>query len=145
MRAAIIAAERREQMVTAGESFIAETVFSHPSKVDFVRDAMAAGYDVRLQIILVPEELTVARVRTRVANGGHDVPEDRIRARYERLWPLVVEAISAASEVTIYDNSSVTSPYRVLARFMGGQLVTEPVAPWPRWAPAELAQAAGRT
>lgn len=58
---------------------------SHPSKVQLVADAAEAGYLVHLHVIMVPVELTVQRVRERVRRGGHDVPESKIRDRYERL------------------------------------------------------------
>ena len=144
VKAAVAAADRREVFLDAGESFIAESVFSHPSKVEFVRVAVAAGYDVCLHVFLIPEDLAVARVGTRVTNGGHDVPEDRIRSRYERLWPLVVEAIGVVSEATIYDNSSLQHPYVVVARFLLGEPLAAPVAPWPAWTPAVLAETAGQ-
>ncbi len=84
---AAAAAERiRDELVARGESFIAETVASHPSKVDLVRRARAAGYHIHLIVIAVPEEISVARVPMRATDGGHDVPEDKIRSRYRRLW-----------------------------------------------------------
>ena len=44
-------------------SFVTETVFSHPSKVDLVRAAAAAGYQVTLHVVMVPVDLSVARER----------------------------------------------------------------------------------
>lgn len=87
-----LAAAARATYLSARTSFITETVFSHPSKVDLVRDATAAGYHVHLHVILVPEDTTVSRVSHRVAHGGHAVPEEKIRERYQRLWDLVAQA-----------------------------------------------------
>jgi predicted ABC-type ATPase len=64
-----------------------ETVFSHPSKRQLVEAAIDTGYLVSLHVVMVPEGLAVARVAQRVRDGGHDVPEDKIRSRYLRLWP----------------------------------------------------------
>lgn len=136
--AAKSAAERRDELLRSGVSFVAETVFSHPSKVELVRTARDAGYFVHLFIVVVPVDLTAARVRARVANGGHDVPEDRIRARYERLWPLVADAVRLANEAVVYDNSRAKTPFQVIARFADGVPVDAPFAPWPKWAPAVL-------
>jgi hypothetical protein len=88
VEAAALAARRRDEFIANGTSFVAETAFSHPSKVELVRDAKAAGYDIRLHVVVIPVELSVLRVQARVESGGHDVPEDKIRQRHERLWAL---------------------------------------------------------
>ena len=114
-------------------SFIAETVFSHPSKLDLVLRAGAAGYLVTLHVVLVPEELSVARVRLRAEQGGHTVPIAKVRARYRRLWPLLQKAGLAADETVVYDNSRAAAPFRVVARYRNGQ--SELAAAWPQWSP----------
>ena len=88
--AARIASRTRQRLIELHRPFIAETVFSHPSKLELLQAARAGGYYVALHVILVPEELSVSRVAHRVLAGGHDVPEEKIRARYHRIWPLVV-------------------------------------------------------
>ncbi len=133
--AARIAAATREALITRREPFIAETVFSHPSKLDLLRDAGATGYYTALHVVIVPEELAVARVAARVASGGHGVPEEKIRGRYTRLWPLVADAIVLADTATVYDNSRRVGP-RVVADFSHGFSVGDPL--WPNWAPEAL-------
>ena len=134
--AARLAAERRQQLLDEGRSFIAETVFSHESKIDLMRGAVDRGYRVELHVVLIPEELAVARVANRVENGGHEVPEDKIRGRYERLWKHVRDAIKVAHRVVIYDNSSADAPLRKVATYTDGAL--DEAAAWPAWTPAEL-------
>ena len=92
--AAWVAADTRARLIALGRSFIAETVFSHPSKLELIDAARAAGYTVVLHVLLIPEELAVQRVAHRVHAGGHSVPEDKIRERYHRLWALVADAIT---------------------------------------------------
>ncbi len=134
-RASRVAAETRLALMEAGQSFIAETVFSHPSKLELVDAAHAAGYDVFLHVLLVPEELAVARVARRVASGGHPVPEERIRQRYRRLWGLVASAMTRAEAATAYDNSGAEGP-RIVAQLAHGVAVG--AVTWPDWAPVEL-------
>lgn len=133
--AAQVAAETRARLFELREPFIAETVFSHPSKLGLIDAAVAAGYTVALHVVMVPEELAVQRVVHRVASGGHAVPEDKIRQRYERLWPLVVEAIGRADTARVWDNSRHDGPGQV-ALFARGM----PVGPcsWPTWTPQPL-------
>lgn len=81
--AAALAEQVRGRLLADRQSSIAETVFSHSSKVDFVQRAHEAGYRTTLLVLLVPEDGAVARVADRVANDdGHDVPEEKIRSRY---------------------------------------------------------------
>jgi predicted ABC-type ATPase len=133
--AARIAAATRTALIARREPFIAETVFSHPSKLDLLREAAAAGYYTAVHVLLVPEALAVARVAARVAAGGHTVPEEKIRGRYQRLWPLVAEAIVLADTATVYDNSQRKGP-RVVADFSHGFVIGEPL--WPDGAPEAL-------
>jgi predicted ABC-type ATPase len=117
-------------------SFITETVFSHPSKVDLIGRAVAAGYLVELHVMLVPEELAVARVAHRVALGGHTVPEDKVRQRYRRLWELVVQARPLVDRAMFYDNTTSARPFRTVATYERGRLVGTPA--WPAWTPLPL-------
>ncbi|WP_241242547.1 AAA family ATPase [Brevibacterium aurantiacum] len=68
--AARIAERLRREFIAEKRSFISETVFSHPSKVQLVTDAADAGFLVTLHIVMVPVDLTVQRVRERVRRGG---------------------------------------------------------------------------
>lgn len=133
--AARLAAHTRARLIEVGESFIAETVFSHPSKLELIDTAQAAGYTVILHAVLIPEDLAVHRVRHRVAAGGHDVPDRKIRERYQRLWGLVAVAAERADSATFYDNSTTRGP-EILARMVAGFSVGTPS--WPQWAPEEL-------
>lgn len=131
-----LAAEQREALMAERASFITETVFSHESKVDLVRAAVEAGYVMRLHVILVPEDVTVGRVDQRVRAGGHEVPEGKIRERYQRLWALVAEARDLARKTEFYDNSSARTPFRLVATYEDGTLVGD--AHWPSWTPPAL-------
>jgi len=140
--AAALAARTRSALLARGSSFVTETVFSHPSKVELVSEALALGYDVYLRVMVVPVELTVARVRQRVINGGHSVPEDRVRARHARLWAYVRTAAELATNTIVYDNSSIDVPYRPLVRFESGH-PPRAVAVLPDWLPDALRPVTG--
>lgn len=133
--AAQLAAETRAQLIASGLSFIAETVFSHESKLDLIRSARETGYHVVLHVMLVPAELAVRRVAYRVQAGGHDVPEHKIRERYQRLWPLVAQAVSLADRAVLYDNSRPTGPSKIADFFEG---LPSGAATWPDWAPEPI-------
>lgn len=127
---------RREQLMEARRSFVTETVFSHESKVGFVLSASRSGYIVVLHVVIVPEDFAVARVEDRVSNGGHAVPEDKIRSRHRRLWGHVAAAVRIADQSHVYDNTSASTPFRHVAQYRNGLLVRQ--SGWPAWAPPEL-------
>jgi predicted ABC-type ATPase len=133
--AAGIAADTRARLIELQEPFLAETVFSHPSKLELLDAASAAGFHVELHVLLVPEELSVARVAARVASGGHAVPEEKVRGRFHRLWPLVAEAIERADVAHVWDNSGFDGPEEV-ALFASGMAIGPCL--WPAWAPPAL-------
>lgn len=133
--AARIAADTRARLIERGESFIAETVFSHRSKLELLDAAHATDYTVVLHAVLVPEELAVQRVRHRVQAGGHLVPETKIRERYQRLWDLVTAAARRADLTTFYDNSTIRGP-RIVAELASGTVLGSPT--WPTWTPGPL-------
>lgn len=131
--AARIAEARRNEMLEAGRSFATETVFSHPSKLEVIKAARARGYLVVVMHVGVGSpELSVARVRGRTDEGGHDVPEDKIRARYERGQPLIRAAVLKADRGMVFDNSALNQPPRQLLVFAHGRIVQ--AAPrLPQW------------
>jgi predicted ABC-type ATPase len=137
-QAARVAAATRAKLIELGASFIAETVFSHPSKLELIDAACSAGYTIVLHVLLISEDLAVERVRHRVSAGGHDVPENKIRERYQRLWALVATATIRCDSATVYDNSGIEGP-RIVAQVNDGFCVGLPA--WPAWTPDVLRSA----
>jgi predicted ABC-type ATPase len=106
----------RRTMLDEGTSFSFETVMSHPSKVEEMEEARALGFHVTLFFVAVDNpEINVGRVAQRVARGGHDVPTDKIVARYERTMRLLPRAIRAAHRSVIFDNSDLVRDVQQLA------------------------------
>ena len=135
--AAGIAQAIRVRLVNESTSFITETVLSDPigAKVAFLQQAHASAYEVTLIFIgLANPDLSAGRVMARVQMGGHDVPLDKVMARYERTLLNLERAIGLLPQVIVYDNSSADEPYRFLAEFRSGQLHERTHGPIPQWA-----------
>lgn len=130
------AAMQRAELLGERRSFITETVFSHPSKNALIDGALQLGYYVHLHVILVPVELTVQRVTERVRRGGHSVPEQKIRERYDRLWPLIAQARARVDRAEFFDNHLARTAFRLIASYTHGTPVGEP--DWPKWTPRAL-------
>ena len=110
--AALIAENERHRLLDGGQSFCFETVFSHPSKVDFVGAAKAAGFRIRLFYFhLKLTSLNKARVASRVKSGGHNVPEAKIEARIPRTLMNLRQCVGLADELHLVDNSRLDQPY----------------------------------
>ncbi len=108
-RQAQIEADRlRRAMLDERKSYSFETVMSHPSKIDEMLEAKSLGYEVVLYFVAVDDpSINVKRVAQRVARGGHDVPEDKIIARYQRTLELLPMAMQVANRSVIFDNSDL--------------------------------------
>jgi predicted ABC-type ATPase len=76
--------KRIKKLLELGENFAFETTLSTRSYVQFIDRAKEMGYQVTcLFFWLNSEELAISRVKTRVREGGHHIPEDVIRRRYK--------------------------------------------------------------
>lgn len=134
--AAELADRLRRQLVAQRESFLFETVFSDPvgEKVEFLRSAEAAGYTVLLIFIgLATAELSDQRVAMRAASGGHDVPPEKIIARFPRTLRNLKRAFAGLSNVLVYDHSNLERGYALVAAKVDGSEVA-----WADTVPAWL-------
>ncbi len=130
-----ITAAARDALIAARIDFCTETVFSHESKVTLVTTAAAAGYDVVLHVVMIPEALSGPRVAARVASGGHGVPADKLATRYRRLWTHVSAAMPHCHRAVFYDNATDDGPSEVASYRYG---VADYSPRWPRWTPEAL-------
>ena len=125
----------RTAFVEAGLSFCTETVFSDPAgaKMGFLEQAGRRGFTVFLVFIgLQSAMLSVARVGQRVREGGHDVPDDKLHARFPRTLANLRAALPLADAAFVFDNSSAETPYRIVAVYTRGTLVSRH-PPLPAW------------
>lgn len=130
-----LATDLRQQLLDEGKSFCFETVFSHASKVDFIGEAKAKGYTIVLVFIHLDDpNLNCMRVTQRVAEGGHNVPTDKILSRIPRAIENVRKAIPLCDHVRILDNSDAANPYRVVLTIRSGQVECVQVDGLPEWA-----------
>lgn len=138
--AAKMAEDIRRKLVEQRESFIFETVFSDPvgNKLAFLKDVERAGYKVLLIFIGISKpEISEDRIAMRVLQGGHDVPTDKVIERYPRVMSNLKQALAELSNVRVYDNGDLKTPYRLVAIKESGQKI-ELHEPAPEWLRAAL-------
>jgi predicted ABC-type ATPase len=106
-QAARIMIEQLEEAMTTGIDFVFESTLATRSFVPFLRCCQEKGYLVNLLFFwLDSPELAIRRVAARVQTGGHNVPEEDIRRRYQRgLINLQTLYIPLANRWTVFDNS----------------------------------------
>jgi predicted ABC-type ATPase len=124
--AAKVADTVRRDLLARNVSFCMETVFSdrQGTKVDFLRQAQSRGYVVLLVFIgLENSSLAAARVMERLEAGGHDVPDEKIIARFPRSLENLRAAVMFVDQAFIFDNSSVQEPYRWVAELRSGRII----------------------
>ncbi|MGN6592956.1 MAG: hypothetical protein ACTHJX_08665 [Terriglobales bacterium] len=98
---------------------------------------------------LANPELHIARVRARVSKGGHDIPEQKIRARYERSRVNLIDLLPGLSALRVYDNSEEGDPDRggrpspkLLLDMQRGKIISAaPFDAAPEWVQPILAAA----
>jgi predicted ABC-type ATPase len=133
--AARVADAVRRELLKLRESFVFETVFSDPvgDELTFLREAAEAGYTVVLCFIgTLGPEVSEQRVAMRVTQGGHDVPTEKLVARFPRTMANLRAAIRKIPVVWIFDNDDLRTPFRLAAVFERGKpvKVTQPVPKW---------------
>ncbi|MEP6672348.1 MAG: zeta toxin family protein [Chthoniobacter sp.] len=133
--AAEIADALRRELVSQRESFVFETVFSDPvgEKLTFLKNAAVTGYTVVLCFIgISTPETSEQRVAMRVTQGGHDVPSEKLSARFPRTMLNLKAAIQTLPIVLVFDNDALASPFRKVAEFRSAKSVflSDPVPKW---------------
>ena len=108
--ASILADFLRQELIKSGRKLSFETVMSHPSKIETLRFSEKNRFKNYLYFISTESvEINKSRVKERVINGGHSVPEHKIEERYYRSLQLLKEAIKSTYRTFIFDNSESKS------------------------------------
>ena len=116
LTAAKLAEKQREDHLQNKEDFCFETVLSTPRNLNLLRRAKKLGYFIRCYYVLtVDPYINVYRVKSRVAEGGHDVPVEKIIERYDKALAQVCNVVEIADICHIYDNST-EQPFRIFKK-----------------------------
>jgi predicted ABC-type ATPase len=100
-----------ERAIAERLDFAFETTLGGRTITALLERAASRGFEVRVWYVgLNGPELHIARVRARVAKGGHDIPEPRIRERYDASRLNLIRLLPGLSELWVYDNSREADP-----------------------------------
>jgi predicted ABC-type ATPase len=100
-----------EDAIATRSTFAIETTLGGETIAGLLLRALAEGIQVRIWYVgLATPELHIARVRARVARGGHDIPGKQIRQRFERSRINLIRLLPESTELRLFDNSTDADP-----------------------------------
>ena len=104
--AALLVAKEIQASIKLGQSFAFETVFAKPEIPSFIKSAKQDGYKIILHYVATENvAINIDRVAKRVAQGGHDVPKQKIIDRYAQTLAILPSLLEFVDEAILYDNS----------------------------------------
>ncbi|MEO5738548.1 MAG: zeta toxin family protein [Variovorax sp.] len=142
-----------ERALAQGLNFAFETTLGAKTIPQMLLAGARQGAQVHLWYAgLSSPELHLQRVQARVAAGGHDIPEAKIRERYETSRANLIRLLPHLASLRVYDNSAEGDPKagqgpkpRLLLHMEGGRIVSHiALDQVPQWAKPIMAAALGR-
>ena len=143
-----------ERAIAEGLDFVFETTLGANTMPRLLREAALKGFNVYIWYAgLSSPELHIARVQARVRKGGHDIPEQDIRRRYEHSRLNLIHLLPHFTALRVYDNSAdadpaagkAPKPALVLHMERGKILNAADLSHTPEWAKPIVAAALGLT
>jgi predicted ABC-type ATPase len=141
-----------ERAIAERCDFAFETTLGGKTITGLLERALSSGIEVRVWYVgLDTPERHIARVRARVARGGHDIPEARVRDRFVTSRLNLIRLLPRLTELVVYDNSAEADPWSgaapepfLVLRWARGKITEScPLPLTPRWAKPILAAAMG--
>jgi predicted ABC-type ATPase len=144
---------RLEHAIETRTNYAFESTLGGNAISGLLIDAAEEGFDVSVWFVgLSSPEQHLARVRARVAAGGHDIPEEKIRERWDASRLNLIRLMPFVAELRVFDNSAEGDPasgtipeLRLLLHFVRGEGIVAPtvadLVETPEWAKAIVAQA----
>lgn len=107
--------KKRYDSIKAKSDLTFETVLSSKYKMDILRKSRDEGYFIKCVFVLTADpELNVARVESRVMQGGHDVDREKVKTRFYKSLANIKELMSLCDILHVYDNTD--TPYRIIRK-----------------------------
>lgn len=141
-----------ERAIAEQLDYAFETPLGGTTITRLLEAAMDAGLEVHVRHVgLEGPDLHIARVRARVASGGHDIPAAKIEARYEHSRRNLIRLLPRLTDLAVFDNSHEAPPMRgerpeprlLLHTAKGTVLETAPLESMPTWAKPIIIAALG--
>jgi predicted ABC-type ATPase len=133
IQAGRITLNRLTALAEARQDMAFETTLASHLLLPRIRSMQASGYRFHLFFFWLPNaDTAVKRVASRVASGGHNIPEDVIRRRYERGLDNFFNHYLVAADSWVLMNNTARRGIRIASRDIGGPLRVKDNELWKR-------------
>jgi predicted ABC-type ATPase len=135
-----------EEAITEGRNFAFETTLG-ANTIPRLLEQASTTHDVMMWFCgLTSTQLHIQRVKARLASGGHDIPELKIRERWDGSRSNLIRLLPCLTHLQVFDNSAeaalgqpIPAPVLVLEMVNGKMLSPDPADPHqlaiiPAWA-----------
>src|SRR5260370_2212455 len=140
-RAWSISRDALEKALRNRSTYAFETTLGGRTITRLLERALDPGMEVRMLYVgLASPELNIARVRARVAGGGHDIDESKTRERYTRSRENLLRLLPRLTELALYDNieqvseGQLPSPILLVVTIEGEAVFIPDLSSVPDWA-----------
>ncbi|MEY4298898.1 MAG: hypothetical protein RIR25_134 [Verrucomicrobiota bacterium] len=100
-----------EQAIAEGRDYHFETTLGGRTIAQLLERAAQSGHRLHVWFCgLASAELHLRRVRSRVAHGGHDIPEQKIRERWTGSRENLIRLLPLIDHLRVHDNSHEADP-----------------------------------
>jgi predicted ABC-type ATPase len=100
-----------EQAIAGGKDYRFETTLGGRTIAQLLERAARSGHRVQVWFCgLESADLHLRRVAARVARGGHDIPAEKIRERWNRSRENLIRLLPLIDHLRVYDNSAEADP-----------------------------------
>lgn len=100
-----------EQAISGGRDYRFETTLGGRTIAQLLEQAARTGHRLHVWFCgLASADLHLRRVRSRVAHGGHDIPEEKIHERWNRSRENLIRLLPLIDHLRVYDNSAEADP-----------------------------------
>ncbi len=98
---------RINQSLEMGVNFTQETTLSGSHTLKTIKRARELDYYIRLYYIGVnTADESIRRIKNRVEKGGHDIPTEDVKRRYNKRFESLINVLPYCNEVKLYDNEN---------------------------------------
>lgn len=131
----------RQDAINRKESFTTETLMSTSRRVDLLREAKINGFEIHTFFVTTQNpRINIERVEDRVKKGGHAVPPEKTKERYERVMRLLPEIIQASDTIDVFNNT-FENPKIILSKTLNNEIEIypqNPLNPNSKWTEEKL-------
>lgn len=125
-----IAIQKIRSCLERGVCFTQETTLSGKKTVRTARQARELGYYIRMYYVgLNSAEDSLERIANRVRKGGHDIPAEDVRRRYDGRVDALAAVIPYCDDAVFFDNDN---GFIEVGRYRNGEITISVDNP-PRW------------